>query len=771
MKRTIITAMAAAALLVMPAGLAESQERLENQQGQAPQLVQVQMPGPKPVISGITPVGPDGQPYLRPGVNFVVNGQNFVPGKTTIGIRTSVRGQAAIPPQQHEYITSLKPNHVKPNRLETPAPGGIAQGSYLLWVYVEGAGHSSPVPIQYSPQPVAPAMQPRIGHVDPSPPGMKTTIAGVNLAPVTMVQWPTGLMEVGEHISPNHVRSRVPRGLKPGQHQVRVQVNGLWSDPYSFTVLDPMPLNLYWDEEDLNGIPLNPRWGWQLVRDYGAPDYYPDIGKLAPKQWANFTDQKLMSDHGWFGCGPHVNWKEVPVTFEGYWRWSSKSKSEPFGDDDYNFYFFGPDGAGATDRTSNRGGIMTEFDADETINHFHTKWWNEFHDAVDHDGQKAHLMVDRKWGIATALWGLDCEHGCISELHPVWAMAVHVKDDATDDRWSVFVRNWGNQGFCSFHKYTVKYPKVGNAYVYKMRIPWRPGATSVSWDQEFLQRGNVGVGIKARPGEGVVVSFSFPEGASKPRINGQLQLRWSYPPGQKPQPYDHQSQTAWENVQRASGYKVSEEWEVYQKAISQMTQAQKNAFDAQMAGTVSKDLAPDSEVPRVFSPGPTAHVPGVALPLPQILAVPDPEKVQRLQLADQTVRALGSQVTIIPPTVSSTARPDMQPMTAHPAAAAPAPSSKPPDLSDFKVQGQAIQTQPAQITFEHGVDRAGGDYQNFELPEPRPELCRDACKNDGRCRAYTYVKPGVQGSKARCYLKQTVPQPNPNPCCVSGAKP
>ena len=798
MKRTIITVTAVAAFLVLPAGPTDSQERLENRRAKAPQLVEVQMPGPKPVITSISPVGPDGLAFLRPGSSFVVSGQNFVPGKTTIGIRTSVRGQVAIPPQQHEYITSLKPTQVTPNRLDAPAPGGIAQGSYLLWVYVEGAGHSQPVPIQYSPHPVAPAKQPRITSVNPRVPGMKTTISGVNLGPVTMVQWPTGLMEVGEHIGPTDLRSRVPQGLTPGTHQVRVQVNGLWSDSHSFTVLDPKPLNLYWDETDLNGIPLNPRLGWQLARNYGAPDYYPDIGTLAPKPsgfggggwypWKNFTDQPLDSDYGNWGCGPHVNWK-IPVTFEGYWRWSSKSPAEPFGDDDYNFYFFGPDGAGATDRPSNRGGIMTEFDVDETVNHFHTSWWEEFHDAVDHDKPKAHMMVDRKWGIASAVWGLDCAHDCWSELHPVWVMAVHVKDDVADDRWSIFARNWGNQGYCGTSQHTIDLPKLGDKHIYRLRIPWRPGATSVSWDHEFLQRGDVGLSIVERPGERVEVWFSFHErpdmlpplgdltqlrhfiARCKPRINGQLRLHWVYPPGQQPQPYDHQSQTAWENVQKASGFKVSEEWEIYNKASSQMTKEQKDAFDAQMAGAVNpQSLVPDSVVPGTFSPGPTAHLPSVVLPLPQIQAIPDQDKLQRLQAAEQAVRALGSQVTVLPPTAPGTAQPKIPTMTARPAGTALVPSGR-PDVSSLRVQVQEIQPKPPQISFEHNVDRTGGDYRNYELTEPRPELCRDACQNEGRCRAYTYVKPGIQGSKARCYLKQTVPPPNPNPCCVSGAKP
>ena len=84
---------------------------------------------------------------------------------------------------------------------------------------------------------------------------------------------------------------------------------------------------------------------------------------------------------------------------------------------------------------------------------------------------------------------------------------------------------------------------------------------------------------------------------------------------------------------------------------------------------------------------------------------------------------------------------------------------------------QPMTAQPIQTSFEHGIDRAGGDYQNFDLPEPRPELCRDACIADSKCRAYTYVKPGIQGAKARCWLKSTVGPARPDGCCVSGVKP
>ncbi|MBA4417378.1 MAG: apple domain-containing protein [Syntrophus sp. (in: bacteria)] len=76
----------------------------------------------------------------------------------------------------------------------------------------------------------------------------------------------------------------------------------------------------------------------------------------------------------------------------------------------------------------------------------------------------------------------------------------------------------------------------------------------------------------------------------------------------------------------------------------------------------------------------------------------------------------------------------------------------------------------ADTTVEYNTDRWGSDYNNFELQTPDPQLCRQACEADERCRAYSYVKPGVQLSNAVCYLKSTAPRPSKNSCCVSGEK-
>jgi hypothetical protein len=65
----------------------------------------------------------------------------------------------------------------------------------------------------------------------------------------------------------------------------------------------------------------------------------------------------------------------------------------------------------------------------------------------------------------------------------------------------------------------------------------------------------------------------------------------------------------------------------------------------------------------------------------------------------------------------------------------------------------------------------GGDYNHFELkPGETCQTCIDACLKDPNCKAYTYVKPGVQGPNAVCWLKSTVSNPVPDPNCISGIK-
>ena len=71
---------------------------------------------------------------------------------------------------------------------------------------------------------------------------------------------------------------------------------------------------------------------------------------------------------------------------------------------------------------------------------------------------------------------------------------------------------------------------------------------------------------------------------------------------------------------------------------------------------------------------------------------------------------------------------------------------------------------------ELDTDRLGSDFRDFDLPLALPELCQTICATDSNCKAWTYVKPSYQGQRARCWLKNSVPNPSRNTCCISGVK-
>jgi hypothetical protein len=70
---------------------------------------------------------------------------------------------------------------------------------------------------------------------------------------------------------------------------------------------------------------------------------------------------------------------------------------------------------------------------------------------------------------------------------------------------------------------------------------------------------------------------------------------------------------------------------------------------------------------------------------------------------------------------------------------------------------------------EMSIDRHGGDYRNFEVPSNQDvNVCKETCEGEGKCRAWTYIRPGYAGPAARCYLKDKIKPPRRRPCCMSG---
>lgn len=84
------------------------------------------------------------------------------------------------------------------------------------------------------------------------------------------------------------------------------------------------------------------------------------------------------------------------------------------------------------------------------------------------------------------------------------------------------------------------------------------------------------------------------------------------------------------------------------------------------------------------------------------------------------------------------------------------------------VRGAGV-VEPRGGDLEAATDRFGGDYRAIDVKtEGGAEACRDACTEDNKCRAWTFVRAGYIGAAPRCYLKNKIPPPRRKPCCVSG---
>jgi hypothetical protein len=266
----------------------------------------------------------------------------------------------------------------------------------------------------------------------------------------------------------------------------------------------------------------------------------------------------------------HVNW--FAVTIAGTVAWDEHSI-----DDDYNVAVRGPGNGGLLNTSNN---FHSEFDSDETIDHFKTQWWRDFHAMVDASKVAESRLVQcqaqpgsctgdniaslqrtrmapktllngSNAAVVTGLFGLDCEHNCKVELHPVYAFAARVGDTDADETWAIFVRNVGNEGFCSRNLWEAPFT------TYTFRLPWRAGMQSVQivWGagkSEF--EGTPGTSgpdvtyvpqIGGGPRSGVYVTFNLPPPSQSPLIDGVLHLSWTRPqttgaapPRARPRPAD-----------------------------------------------------------------------------------------------------------------------------------------------------------------------------------------------------------------------------------------
>jgi hypothetical protein len=69
--------------------------------------------------------------------------------------------------------------------------------------------------------------------------------------------------------------------------------------------------------------------------------------------------------------------------------------------------------------------------------------------------------------------------------------------------------------------------------------------------------------------------------------------------------------------------------------------------------------------------------------------------------------------------------------------------------------------------FSSNTDRPGNDFRKLSL-RGNAQDCLKLCNRERECRAWTFVKPGIQGASARCWLKNVIPAAVANSCCTSG---
>ena len=69
---------------------------------------------------------------------------------------------------------------------------------------------------------------------------------------------------------------------------------------------------------------------------------------------------------------------------------------------------------------------------------------------------------------------------------------------------------------------------------------------------------------------------------------------------------------------------------------------------------------------------------------------------------------------------------------------------------------------------EDKINRPGSDFKNFDTDGWK--TCETACAENEICASWTYVRPGIQGPRGRCWLKNRVARPVADPNMVSGVK-
>jgi hypothetical protein len=337
-------------------------------------------------------------------------------------------------------------------------------------------------------------------------------------------------------------------------------------------------------------LPLKRTWGFAACPN-GCASGKCKCEDACTSQSPSFDYPIDFSINKWLSCkwsnslNGHANW--APVTYSGSLEWGGE---QPF-DEDADIFLRRPiggsfDWSGFSAAVADKGEEMEiEMAGYETWDSFGTQWFKQ---DWDHHTRKDPLGSDAQ---VIGLMSVDCVHECKVELHPVFAMAVHVsgptraEDGAWDDVWAIFARNWGTEGWCSHDEHYLDRDRI------TFILPAPEGASHlevVKSDDGFENAGsipgatefkgnkpNLGIfGPTLVPGEGARLTLLLGSSDAHPRINGYLHLRWIAPPQSKSAPtaavfaiHNQESETAFDGSPRAASKMVYDAAPVKQLSI------------------------------------------------------------------------------------------------------------------------------------------------------------------------------------------------------------
>jgi hypothetical protein len=436
-------------------------------------------------------------------------------------------------------------------------------------------------------------------------------------------------------------------GCRPFSAQGDAGTNGVWDLVSSVTDDNKILKNPEWSFQKFNETPMNLQFCLRNgVFECSTQNVTIDLPTGVDGLACNVPDNPV-------GIDGHVNWFDA--TYEGTVTWNENSTDHDFNLDMGSFSPMGP--------------LHMEFKSDESIDHFATPWWKMFHDNVTGEfgptdppkySPPCQYPDDKKkcqgFTIVTGLFGLDCEHDCHVEIHPIHAIAMRINDDPSDETWAIFVRNWGTEGFCSSQNHAID---LENG-VFTFRLPWNTvplGRVSVGNATTFQGKvsnviGPIVVPEPPRPplrhdAGGLLVSFVLPAPDVGEIINGELHLVWSGPvstssPGEpaSPQPpvAEHRAASPLPAKEEAGKPSVEDRLGA---VVQRMSPAQRQIYKQKLQQTVSFHTMP-------LRPGTPADIRPATQP-PGVRHLPDPSKAAADQaLHDALCAAYANNITEFP---------------------------------------------------------------------------------------------------------------------------